>query len=607
MPQLKNNVLNSVIQLFRFFKLTGIRLRYLPVSVVLTFFSVIFNLLGLRLLIALLRGVINQDFRFVGQFPIFKNLIRAFPNTFNDSSLFFLLVITLFILSLARGILEYLASFCSGYQSRQVKTRLRNFILDRYLAFGKLSYDRISTGQLNSIMAKLPETIASQLTALQRILGQIFSLIAYFAVMIAISWKLAFLVLLIFPIFVIPLAVIKYNRRSAVRSHAASQEKFDKKIFNILSSIALVKAQAMEDEEKKRFAQDSGEEIDLEFKLDRTEMLISPAQEMMIFSAFLILIVALKLMLPSVKGGEVAKYFVFFYLVRLSLPGFPAISNLSFTLARMSIPVNRLLELLHKEKMFTIRAGSKEFQGIKRGIVFNNLHFSYRTQQKVLTDISSALEYGKMTAIVGPTGAGKTTILNLLLRFYDCPEQSILVDGIDIREFTLKSIMARMAYVSQEPLLFDDTLRANLTYGLNGNISDCALDDVAKKTHLYDFIYSLPEKWDTYIGDRGVQLSGGERQRVSIARALLKNSDILLLDEATSALDVKTERLIREAIREAVKGKTTVVIAHRFSTIKHADNIIVIDAGRIVEQGAFKELIDKKGRFWEYCNEQLFF
>jgi len=198
-------------------------------------------------------------------------------------------------------------------------------------------------------------------------------------------------------------------------------------------------------------------------------------------------------------------------------------------------------------------------------------------------------------------------LINLILCFYECPPSSIFVDDCDIKEFTAKSLRKHTALVSQETLLFNDSLRANIVYGLHRDVSEEEFIEISKKARLYDFIMSLPDKLDTLIGDRGVMLSGGEKQRVSIARALLKKAEILILDEATSSLDTHTERLIQEAIDEAVKGRTTIVIAHRLSTIRNADKIIVIGNGRVAEEGSLNELLAKKGKFYEYWEEQKFF
>ncbi|MEI6863153.1 MAG: ATPase, T2SS/T4P/T4SS family [Candidatus Omnitrophota bacterium] len=217
----------------------------------------------------------------------------------------------------------------------------------------------------------------------------------------------------------------------------------------------------------------------------------------------------------------------------------------------------------------------------------------------------ASLPYG-IILVVGPTGSGKTTLISLIMRFYDCPKGAILLDGEDVREFTVKSVRRHIALVSQETLLFNDSIRNNLSFGLDREVSDDELIVVAKKARIYDLIASLPDGIDTEVGDRGIKLSGGEKQRVAIARALLKGSSILILDEATSSLDSKTESLIQDAVDSAIQNKTAIIIAHRLSTIKNADKIVVVEGGRVVEEGGLVELLEKKGKFYGYWQAQKF-
>ena len=264
-----------------------------------------------------------------------------------------------------------------------------------------------------------------------------------------------------------------------------------------------------------------------------------------------------------------------------------------------------VLEIFNEEGKYFVRGGATTFPGLQHSINFKNLTFSYFDDRQVLQGVSFDVQKGKMTAIVGPTGGGKSTLISLLMRYYDCPPSTLFIDGTDIREFTLESYLGRVALVSQETLLLHDTLRYNITYGLH-DVSEERLQEALKRARLQDFIGKLPQGLDTLIGDRGVRLSGGEKQRVSIARALLKNAEILILDEATSSLDSRTEALIQEAIDDAVSGRTSIVIAHRLSTIKHADKIIVVDEGRIAEQGMLQELLEKEGAFFALWEQQRF-
>jgi subfamily B ATP-binding cassette protein MsbA len=224
----------------------------------------------------------------------------------------------------------------------------------------------------------------------------------------------------------------------------------------------------------------------------------------------------------------------------------------------------------------------------------------------VLRKLTLTIKKSKMTAIVGRSGSGKTTLINILMRMYECPPGKVFFDGVDIRDYTTASIRDGIAYVSQEPLLFNDTLRKNLIYGMEDKVSDEDINKAIAKAKLLQFLKSLPAGLETIVGDRGTRLSGGERQRVAIARAILKNAGILILDEATSSVDLHTEMLLQSDIEELTRGRTTIVIAHRLSTIKKADWIIVLNGGRVVEEGDMETLLAKKGVFHKHWTEQKF-
>ncbi len=239
------------------------------------------------------------------------------------------------------------------------------------------------------------------------------------------------------------------------------------------------------------------------------------------------------------------------------------------------------------------------------GISFKGLSFKYNEKGPLILDkVDLRIEKNSLTAIVGPSGSGKTTLVSLLLRFYDCPPGTIFIDDKDIREFDIHALRKHIAFVSQEVLLFNDTVRNNIIYGAADDVSEEALQDLGKKVALNDFVEKMPNKYDTNVGERGSRLSGGERQRLSIARAIIKDPEILIMDEATSALDSGTEARINEFLSEISAEKTLIVIAHRLSTIKRADKVIYLDKGHVAESGTFQELIDKKGLFHKMWQAQ---
>jgi subfamily B ATP-binding cassette protein MsbA len=369
----------------------------------------------------------------------------------------------------------------------------------------------------------------------------------------------------------------------------------------------LVKAYSKEEETKSAYAKLNEQLRWLDFRAARIFKLIEPIQELIVTNVLLLMVAIVALILAKDKPAEISVFVVFFYAARKSLPMFNVFNEIRAAFAQSKPPLRELSKVLDDKDKFFISEGTKEFTGLNKHIELNHLDFSYIKEHQILKDVTFSIEKGKVTALIGPTGAGKTTLISLLMRFYDCAPDSILIDDQDVRDFTLKSLRAHMALVSQETFLFNDTLKNNIIFGLDRKITEEELLEVAKKAQIYELITHLPKGFDSEIGDRGIKLSGGEKQRVAIARALLKGSEILILDEATSSLDSITEKLIQQAIGEAIKGRTTIVIAHRLSTIKNAEKIVFIENGSIIEEGSLIELLEKKGMFFKYWEAQKFY
>jgi len=248
--------------------------------------------------------------------------------------------------------------------------------------------------------------------------------------------------------------------------------------------------------------------------------------------------------------------------------------------------------------------GRLQLDGFKKSIEFRNVSFEYSPRAPAIQDVSLHVGRGEVVAIAGASGAGKTTMVNLVPRFFDVTNGSILIDGNDIRNCTLESLRKQIAIVTQDVILFDDTIRANIAYG-DPAATEEQIQRAAHAALADDFVSVLPEKYDTRIGERGLRLSGGERQRISIARALLKNAPILILDEATSSLDAESEVYVQRALQNLMEGRTTIVIAHRLSTIRRADRIVVLGNGRVLETGSHEELIARKGAYWKLYSLQF--
>ena len=261
--------------------------------------------------------------------------------------------------------------------------------------------------------------------------------------------------------------------------------------------------------------------------------------------------------------------------------------------------------ILDAENQIKEKDDAKTLKEFKSGIEYRGVNFSYNEDVPVLKDVSVCIPKGKMVALVGPSGAGKSTFADLLPRFYDVTGGGIFIDGVDIRDYTLDSLTAQMGIVTQESILFNDTVYNNITFGME-HVSEKQVVEAARIANALDFIKQLPHGFQTNIGDRGENLSGGQRQRIAIARAVLKNPPILILDEATSALDTESERLVQDALYKLMQNRTSIVIAHRLSTIRYADDIVVMKDGRIVEEGNHDALMEKNGIYAGLCAMQVF-
>lgn len=606
-PPKISQMYGNVAALFDFFRQARIVPVYFFLSVVCTSLAVIFNLLGLKLLITLLQGLLKSDFASVGDpLGILHVLSRALPQVFGHPvSRFVFLLGVIFASVVIKNALDYAASLSVGYQIKQADRHLRAQVIRRYLSFGKLHFDRTNAVTATHLIMNAASGVTGQLKPLQKMLSQLMTLAMYLAMMLWISWPLTLIAILIFPVMNAVNHRLVQSIQGAARSHELSQIRLMDRIGNAVACIPLVKAYAAERSEERRLADVSDEEIRLAFDTQKKHQLIRPVQDLTTMAALLLMVTAMVTVFPAGSPERVSEYLVFFYIVRMAMPNFGAISNFRISLATAEAQIERLREMLERDdNKYRVPGGPKEFEGLREGIDFKNLSFAYRGQYEVLRGVNFKIAKGSVTAIVGATGAGKTTLVHLLVRFYDCPPGTIWVDGEDIRDFSIESLMERIAFVSQDQLLFNDTLRANLAYGLKTAPDDAAIFAALEKARLDGLVRKLPDGLDTMIGDRGVQLSGGERQRAALARAFLKDADILILDEATSALDSRTERNIQQAIEEAMKGKTAIVIAHRLSTIRNADHIVVIDDGRMIEQGTMASLLEAKGKFYEYWQAQ---
>jgi len=409
------------------------------------------------------------------------------------------------------------------------------------------------------------------------------------------DWLLATIAFAAFPTAILPIAKTGRRIRKVSTNTQESMGLLTTRLDEAFQGIRHVKAYNMEDHETKRVSETILTVLRLNLKAARTSSILSPIMETL--GGIAIAVVILYGGNEVIQGTkDPGSFFAFITALLLAYEPIKKLSKLNASMQTGLAAAHRVYSILDSEPSIKDVAETKELEITKGDVVFENVYFNYDENTPALEAINLTAQASKTIALVGASGAGKTSILNLIPRFYDITKGKITFDGQDIRDVSLKSLRQATALVSQEIQLFDDTVRANIAYGKT-DASDEEIIEAAQNAHAHDFILSLPEGYDTQVGPRGSRLSGGQRQRVAIARAMVKNAPVLLLDEATSALDTESERHVQTALNTLMKGRTTFVIAHRLSTVIDADMIYVMDKGKIIEEGTHSQLLEKSGTY----------
>ena len=415
--------------------------------------------------------------------------------------------------------------------------------------------------------------------------------------MFFLSWQLALMVLAIAPAMILPLVLagkkIKHHSRDAQDKLADASARGGEAI----SGIQTVQAFTQEARERRLF----GEDIEASYSAQRKRIILqSCLTAVMFIIAFTGIIIIFNFGAGYVKngsmtGGDIAQFVL---LAFLAIGGASSLTETFTNLLRAAGAADRLVEILEEKPIILAPDTPADLSSVRGDIYFNSVNFAYPSRQDraALEDMSLAISPGETVALVGPSGAGKSTVFQLLLRFYDIQSGSITIDGTDIRDMTPEDFRAHIAVVQQSAPLFSGTPAENIGYGKIGT-SQAEIIEAAKAAYAHEFIITLPEGYNTDLGEQGTTLSGGQRQRLAIARAILRDAPILLLDEATSALDSESEQAVQKAFEKAAQNRTTLVIAHRLSTVLKADRIIVLDDGRIVETGSHAQLVKKNGLY----------
>ncbi len=505
-----------------------------------------------------------------------------------------LLILAVFAL---KNAFDFARTYLVARVEQGVTRDLRREVYDHLLELDLSFFGRTRTGQIVSRLTTDVEQLRTLVTReLARIVSSVFEFAAAVSAMLLISWKLTAAAFVVIPAAMGMWGPLVRRLRAGDRRVLDLAGEVNAHIQETLAGIRLVKSSSAEPRERVRFRRLTGAYFRAVLRTERLRALAAPLTEMLAAVGTVVLL-GYGARLVLVAGDLTGAQFVGFLGLSLKLYSpvkyaarFPALVQPGLAGAE------RVFEFLDAPVEIRDRPGAGPFPGLRHAIAFEHVSFAYRPGEPVLMDIDFLVPRGAVVALVGPSGAGKSTLVDLLGRFFEVGEGRITIDGVDLRDIRIDELRRHLGIVSQETVLFHDTIRANLAYG-RPDAGEAEVFAAARAAHADDFIRRLPGGYDTVVGERGFTLSGGERQRIAIARAILRDPPILILDEATSALDSASERLVRDAIAHLLEGRTVFVIAHRLATVQRADLILVLEDGRLVERGGHAALLERGGLY----------
>ncbi|MBV8883631.1 MAG: ABC transporter ATP-binding protein [Chroococcidiopsidaceae cyanobacterium CP_BM_RX_35] len=582
--------------------------RRYPIRVILTillgFSSAVFNGASTTLIVPVLLNFLGQSLDLRGTPPIINVLLTPFsgvPESYRLGVMGAAIVLTIILKNAA----SYLSSLVSSQLGRLLTADLREDGLKLLLDIDLSYFSKEKVGDLvNRLGAEVGRTAGGLNSLLCTFITSV-TILVFVALLLSISWQLTVAATILMSLVALVNQTLILRSRYFGQQLSKMSAAYSVSLLEVLSGIRLVKATGNEEKEYKHISQLIREREKADFQSQMNGAANGPFSEITSILALIVIVILGRFFfVDQIQYLSTVLLTYLLVLFRL-LPFVGQLSTFRSQLGNSIASVEIVADFLRVDNKPMMSKGTIAFPGLKEIIHFNHIFFAYPGREElVLQNVDLKLPKGTTLALVGASGAGKSTIADLLPRFYDPNAGAILIDGHDIREFEAKSLRRAMGIVSQETFLFNDSIRNNIAYGCS-TISEAEILDAVKRANAYEFIQNLPQGLETLIGDRGVMLSGGQRQRIAIARALLQNPEILILDEATSALDTISERLVQAAIDELSRDRTTLIIAHRLSTIQKADQIAVLDRGRVVEVGNHTTLLQLNGYYTRLYDMQF--
>jgi subfamily B ATP-binding cassette protein MsbA len=572
--------------------------RLAALAIIFTLLSAVFDGFGVGFVLSFLQGFTNPNAApiqtGVGWFDNWILGINAPVNQrlYRISSL-------ILILTFVRLSFSYLGLLYSRLCELNLGYRLHQRLFEQLQALSLSYFAKTRSGELIHTIKSESAQLVQTLRISFLIITQSLTLLVFLVSMLLLSWQLTIISIMLFSLLSVGISTLLGRIREASFETSKASGNYTSVVLEFINGVRTVQAFAAHEFEQRRFSDANQRLLKAQINSTSAQIVVSPLREGVAITILIsMLILSFATLIPNGQMQPASLLTFLFVLFRM-MPALRQLDGARVQISSLYGALHNIKEFLRTDNKPYLKDGKLQFLGLQRAIEFVAVDFGYDPDELVLHNISLTIKPGQMMALVGASGAGKSTLVDLIPRFYDPIQGQILIDGVDLRKFDISSLRRKLAVVSQDTFIFNTSVRNNIAYAID-DADEEAIWEAARLANALEFIQQLPQGFDTQLGDRGIRLSGGQRQRIAIARALLRDPEILILDEATSALDSVSERLIQDSLEKLSVGRTVIAIAHRLSTIIRADKVVVLERGRIVEQGEYQELLEQRGNLWKY-------